>query len=99
MSDRNTILPSMRTRIIPWDEGGDGRTWINARKNGLGPTRSINIELKHDASMEDNHIAAAQAWLDKFIPGARVKIPGLNFNGDFYWAWDHSQEEGEQVDA
>lgn len=36
----------------------------------------------------ENHMAAAQAWLDLYNPGHNAVGPGLNFDNDLYWAWE-----------
>jgi len=38
---------------------------------------------------DQNMMTAAQMWLDRHNPKARVKSPGLSFDGFTLWTWEH----------
>lgn len=66
-------LPS---RVIAQDEPFDGQK-----------PRSLSVAWDYGLSPDENHRAAAQAWLWKYNPGNVVKPPGLGFDHDYYWTW------------
>ena len=85
------VLASLRTRYIsPTNDRGPD---ISARRDGLGGSRYITAPWDSDLGVAGNHAKAAQMWLEKFNANTKVRYPGLGFNGDFYWTWDHNQEE------
>ena len=51
------------------------------------PTITEDLIAAHGLSPDENHRAAAQAWLDKHNPGNVVKPPGLGFDSDYFWTW------------
>jgi len=74
------------SRILATDEGAFG----NKR-------RRLVIGYDHGLDVAENHAAAAQQWLEKFISPsgwATVSMPGLAFNGDYFWTWEHGPEGG-----
>jgi len=50
--------------------------------------RRITLHWNFGMSPSENHVAAAQAWLNKFNPGNKVVEPGLGFDADYYWKWE-----------
>ena len=50
--------------------------------------RRITFNWDYGMSPSENHVAAAQVWLNKFNPGNKVVEPGLGFDADYYWTWE-----------
>lgn len=61
------------SRIIASDDDGRGR---------------VTVSYDHALNADENHAAAAQAWLDRHNPyGAKVAGPGASFGDSVYWTW------------
>lgn len=50
--------------------------------------RRMSVSWDHALNVSANHAAAAQAWLDRHNAGARVVLPGLEYDNDFYFTWE-----------
>jgi hypothetical protein len=57
-------------------------------KTWPGERRRLVVHWDHALNPTENHGAAAQAWLDKFIPGSFITATGVSFNGCSYWTWE-----------
>jgi len=52
--------------------------------------RKLTVPYDHAASRgEGPHVVAAIAWLEKYIPGAKLDPRGLSHAGDYYWTWTY----------
>mgnify|MGYP003628420148 FL=1 len=71
---------------------------IRTKYYGASDTKGECIIASHDkrrlihtwdynCDQMGNHFNAAQAWVDKYIPGYIVEPPGLTFGNEFYWRW------------
>lgn len=49
--------------------------------------RRLTFQCDYALNLTENHVAAAQAWMDKFNPGNKIVEPGLAFASEFYWTW------------
>tara|TARA_R100000808_G_C2054831_1_gene88795 strand:- start:297 stop:593 length:297 start_codon:yes stop_codon:yes gene_type:complete len=66
-------------RIIASDDGS------------LGDTRKVTVSYDHALNGDENHKAAAQAFMDKHIVVAHcravVEGMGYSFGGEIFWTW------------
>jgi hypothetical protein len=66
-----------------------GSRWIvteNRLPSSEAPAWKLVVSYDHGS--EDRHGAyAAQAWLDRFIPGATLILPGLSYGESTYFGW------------
>ena len=75
---------AIRTRFMgPTDTKG---TRIRVIDGGRSERHTMNWDFA--LSHGENHAAAAQEWLNLYIPGSRIDWPGLVFDGDYYFTWE-----------
>jgi hypothetical protein len=56
-----------------------------------GVTKRVTIPYDYGHG-EGNHLAAAQAFLDKHQPGCIVDPRGLCFDNDYFWTWTQGED-------
>ncbi len=50
--------------------------------------RRIYVSWDYALNPTENHHAAAQAWLAKFIPHAGIVSPGIDCGNGYAWTWE-----------
>lgn len=81
-------LGCLRTHRLPANETRPERIVISEDEQFGNEPRRMIIECRSDLTIRENHYRAAQKWLDKHNPDHRPLMPGLYFDGDYYWAWE-----------
>ena len=82
-----TTRSSIRSRFAGPTNTRGSRVIVRDEPWGDAKPRRLTWSWDHGLSPDENHRAAAQAWLDKHNPGNVVKPPGLGFDHDYYWTW------------
>ena len=81
-------LGCLRTHRLPANETRPERIVVSEDEQFGNEPRRMIIECRSDLTIRENHYRAAHKWLDKYNPGHRPMMPGLCFEGDYYWAWE-----------
>ena len=81
-------LGCIRTHLLPANETRPARILVYEDEQFGNEPRRLVVECRSDLTIRDNHYVAAQKWLDKHNPHHRPMMPGLCFEGEYYWAWE-----------
>ena len=81
-------LGCIRTHLLPPNETRPSRIIIYEDEQFGNKPRRMVVECEPSITIRDNHWRGAKMWLDKYNPGHRPMMPGLCFEGDYYWAWE-----------
>ena len=88
---RATARVAIRTRFVGPTNYRPSRVIASDDALICGKRRRKVVSWDYQLDILENHIAAAQAWLDLHNPGHNAVGPGLNFDNDFYWAWEGAE--------
>jgi len=81
---------AIRTRYIgPTNFRGSRIAVSDGGGFGWGPRRLV-VGWDYALNPVENHAAAAEAWLAKFIEGSSLAGPGLGFAHEYFWTWEHA---------
>ena len=81
-------LGCLRTHRLPATETRPDRIVVSEDEAFGNKPRRMVVECDPAMMIRRNHYRAAQMWLDKYNPNHRPMMPGLCFDGDYYWAWE-----------
>ena len=79
---------SIRTRYAGPTNTRGSRIIVTEDSWGDHRPRKVIVSWDYALNPTQNHVAAAQAWLDTHNAGARVETPGLEFAHDCYFTWE-----------
>ena len=89
---------AIRTKYLgPTDRRGARLSVSEYSIHGLRNRRLI-VNWKSELTATANHHAAAQEWLDRFIPGSQVSGPGLGWDSFYMWTWCLSHDVGARTE-
>ena len=60
-------------------------------KSWPGERRRLTLSWDHSKNTTGNHYAAACAWCATYFDDATIEIPGLAFDGNYYWTWAYKE--------
>jgi hypothetical protein len=85
-----TARAAIRTRFVGPTNTRPSRVIVSDDglfDKAVKPRRKV-VSWDYRLNTAENHIAAAQVWLDLHNPGVSVVEPGLSFENDYYWTWE-----------
>ena len=87
MTNQIEARAAIRTRFKgPTNSNGSRLT---AYREGYGDIAAQKKTMAYDYGLntDENHMKAAQDFLDKFNPGNTVNLKAYCFDGDYFWTW------------
>jgi len=93
--NKPTAFASIKTRYIGPTNSRGSRISVTDDGGFNDNRRRLVIGWDYALNTNENHAAAASAWIEKFIdlPNARVSDTGLSFNSEYFWTWEFGSEE------